>query len=99
MSLCPFKYSRENSEMLSSERQERRRWWNPTRRGAAVRDEGGHIAAMDTDSAMIVSTKEGGLIPCAGGLPRLKDYRVPSRQSAIRLTVRVKVLFFQLKKW
>src|SRR5205085_6221833 len=49
-----------------------------------VRDMGGHIAAMDTDSAMIVSTERGGLIPCAGGPHRLKDYRVPSGHSAIR---------------
>jgi hypothetical protein len=32
-----------------------------------VRDMGGQIAAMDTDSAMIVSTKDGGFVPCAGG--------------------------------
>jgi hypothetical protein len=31
----------------------------------AVRDRGGHIAAMDTESAMIVSTRDGGLVPCA----------------------------------
>jgi hypothetical protein len=50
----------------------------------AVRDMGGHIAAMDTDSAMIVSTKDGGLVPCAGGPHGLKDYRVPSGNAAIR---------------
>jgi len=49
-----------------------------------VRDMGGHIAAMDTDSAMIVSTKEGGWVPCAGGPHRLKNYRVPSGHAAIR---------------
>src|SRR2546422_11670143 len=38
-----------------------------------VRDMGGHIAAMDTDSAMIVSTKDGGFIPCAGGPDRLEN--------------------------
>jgi hypothetical protein len=49
-----------------------------------VRDRGGHIAAMDTDSAMIVSTKEGGLIPCAGGPHQLNKYQVPSGNTAIR---------------
>ena len=49
-----------------------------------VRDMGGHIAAMDTDSAMIVSTKDGGLIPCASGPDRLKNYTMPSGHSAIR---------------
>ena len=37
-----------------------------------MREMGGHIAAMDTDSAMIVSTKDGGLVPCAGGPHRLE---------------------------
>ena len=50
----------------------------------AVGDMGGQIAAMDTDSAMIVSTKKGGLVPCAGGSRRLKTYRVPSGHSAVR---------------
>jgi hypothetical protein len=50
----------------------------------AVRDKGGHIAAMDTDSAMIVSSKHGGLVPCAGGPHRLKHYHVPSGHAAIR---------------
>jgi len=50
----------------------------------AVRDRKGHIAAMDTDSAMIVSTKDGGLVPCAGGPHRLADYRVPSGNAAIQ---------------
>ena len=45
----------------------------------AVRDMGGHIAAMDTDSAMIVSTKDGGLIPCAGGPHHAR--KVPSRRA------------------
>src|SRR5437016_1755043 len=49
-----------------------------------VRDMGGQIAAMDTDSAMIVSTKNGGLVPCAGGEHRLEAYRVASGHSAIR---------------
>jgi len=49
-----------------------------------VRDLGGHIAAMDTDSAMIVSTESGGLTRCAGGPHRLKEYRLPSGHSAIR---------------
>ncbi len=50
----------------------------------AVRDVGGQIAAMDTDSAMIVSTKEGGLVPCAGGPYRLDAYQGPSGHAAIR---------------
>src|SRR5438477_2365162 len=49
-----------------------------------VRDMGGHIAAMDTDSAMIVSTKDGGLIPCAGGPERLAHYQEGSGNAAIR---------------
>jgi hypothetical protein len=49
-----------------------------------VRDMGGQIAAMDTDSAMIVSTKDGGLVPCAGGPHRLKNYEAPSGNAAIR---------------
>jgi hypothetical protein len=51
---------------------------------AVVRDMGGHIAAMDADSAMIVSTKNGGLVPCAGGPHHLKDYQLPSGHTAIR---------------
>jgi len=50
----------------------------------AVRDMGGHIAAMDTDSAMIVSTKDGGLVPCAGGPHRLRNYQAPGGHAAIR---------------
>jgi hypothetical protein len=50
----------------------------------AVRDRKGHIAAMDTDSAMIVSTKDGGLIPCAGGPGRLRNYTAPSGNAAIQ---------------
>jgi len=50
----------------------------------SVRDMGGQIAAMDTDSAMIVSTKDGGLIPCAGGPHRLNKYEAGSGNSAIR---------------
>jgi hypothetical protein len=50
----------------------------------AVRDMGGHIAAIDTDSAMIVSTRDGGLVPCAGGPYRLENYHVPSGHAAIR---------------
>ena len=49
-----------------------------------VRDMGGHIAAMDTDSAMIVSTKERVLVPCGGGPHRLENYRVPGGHDAIR---------------
>ena len=50
----------------------------------AVRDMGGQIAAMDTDSAMIVSTKDGGLVPCAGGPHRLENYHEGSGNAAIR---------------
>jgi hypothetical protein len=50
----------------------------------AVRDMGGQIAAMDTDSAMIVSTKDGGFVPCAGGPHRLEKYHQPSGHPAIR---------------
>ena len=49
-----------------------------------VRDMGGQIAAMDTDSAMIVSTKDGGLVPCAGGPHRLENYQAPSGNAAIK---------------
>jgi hypothetical protein len=49
-----------------------------------VRDMGGQIAAMDTDSAMIVSTKRGGWVPCAGGPHRPTDYQVGTRKAAIR---------------
>jgi hypothetical protein len=50
----------------------------------AVRDKGGHIAAMDTDSAMIVSTRDGGLVPCAGGPHRLENYQGPGGNAAIQ---------------
>jgi hypothetical protein len=50
----------------------------------AVRDMGGQIAAMDTDSAMIVSTKDGGLVPCAGGPHRLDNYQLGSGHAAIK---------------
>jgi len=50
----------------------------------AVRDMRGHIAAMDTDSAMIVSTKDGGLFPCAGGAGRLEKHHAPGSNAAIR---------------
>jgi hypothetical protein len=49
----------------------------------AVRDMGGHIAAMDTDSAMIVSTQNGGMIPCVGGPHHLEKYHAPSGHAAI----------------
>jgi hypothetical protein len=49
-----------------------------------VRDLVGRIAAMDTDSAMIVSTKHGGLVPCAGGPHRLANYQAGSENAAIR---------------
>ena len=49
-----------------------------------VGDMGSQIAAMDTDSAMIVSTEEGGLVPCAGGPHRLASYQEGSGNAAIR---------------
>lgn len=49
----------------------------------SVRDMGGQIAAMDTDSAMIVSTKDGGLAPCAGGPERLENYHEGSGNAAL----------------
>jgi hypothetical protein len=49
-----------------------------------VRDMGGQIAAMDTDSAMIVSIKDGGLVPCAGGPQRLENYQLPTGYAAVR---------------
>lgn len=48
-----------------------------------VRDKGGHIAAMDTDSAMIICTNDGGFVPCAGGPHRLKNYHEGSGNGAI----------------
>jgi len=50
----------------------------------AVRHMGGHIAAMDTDSAMIVSTRDGGLVPCAGSPHRLEKSHAPGGNAAIR---------------
>jgi hypothetical protein len=50
----------------------------------AVRKMGGHIAAMDTDSAIIVSTKDRGLVPCAGGKLTLDSYHLPSGNAAIQ---------------
>ncbi len=44
-----------------------------------VREHGGTIAAADTDSAMIVASPEGQLIPCSGG-----PHRLPSGRRAIR---------------
>ena len=48
-----------------------------------VRDMGGQIAAIDTDSGMIVSTKDGGLVPCAAGPHRLKNYQEGSGNAAV----------------
>jgi len=48
-----------------------------------VRDMGGQIAAMDTDSGMILSTRDGGLVPCAGGPQRLANYQEGSGNAAI----------------
>jgi len=44
-----------------------------------VREHGGTVAATDTDSAMIVASPEGGLIPCPGG-----PHRLPNGRRAIR---------------
>ena len=49
-----------------------------------MRDLGGQIAAMDTDGAMTISTKHGGLFPCAGGPDRLEKYRVESGHASVR---------------
>jgi hypothetical protein len=49
-----------------------------------VRDMGGQIAAMDTDSAMIVSTRDGGPVQCAGGPHRLENYQAPGGNAAIK---------------
>jgi hypothetical protein len=40
-----------------------------------VTELGGHIAFGDTDSAAIIATKRGGLVPCPGGPHRLRDGR------------------------
>jgi hypothetical protein len=49
----------------------------------AVREMGGHIAAMDTDSAMIVSTRDRGFVPCAGGPHTLGECQAPGGNDAI----------------
>lgn len=49
-----------------------------------MRDMGGQIAAMDTDSGMVVSTKDGGLIPCPGGPHRSDNYQEGSGSATIR---------------
>src|SRR5438445_5687856 len=49
-----------------------------------VRDMGGQIAAMDTDSAMIVSNQNGGLVPCAGGPLNVANYHAGSGNAAIQ---------------
>jgi hypothetical protein len=69
-----------------------------------VRDMGGQIAAMDTDSAMIVSTKDGGLVPCAGGRHRLEHYSDGSGNAAIRALSfaevdRIRERFESLSPW
>jgi len=48
-----------------------------------VRGMGSQIAAMDTDSAMLVSTKDGAWVPCAGGPHRLANYQEGSGNAAI----------------
>jgi hypothetical protein len=50
----------------------------------AVRDMGGQIAAMDTDSAMIVSTRDRGLVPCPGGPPKLEKHQLPRGNAAVQ---------------
>ena len=70
----------------------------------SVRDMGGQIAAMDTDSAMIVSTREGGSIPCAGGPNSLAHYNEGSRNAAIRALSfaevdRIRERFERLSPW
>ncbi len=69
-----------------------------------VRDLGGQIAAMDTDSAMIVSTKNGGLVPCAGGPHRVEKFQLPSRHAAVKALShdevdRIRNLFETLNPW
>jgi len=69
-----------------------------------VRDMGGQIAAMDTDSAMIVSTKDGGLVPCAGGRHRLEHYSDGSGNAAMRALSfaeadRIRERFESLSPW
>jgi hypothetical protein len=46
---------------------------------ALVKERGGQYAFCDTDSLFIVATKDGGLVPCAGG-----PCETPDRQEAIR---------------
>jgi hypothetical protein len=48
-----------------------------------VRDMGGQIAAMGTDSAMIDSTKDGGFVPCPGGSHKLTKYQEGTGNGAI----------------
>lgn len=69
-----------------------------------VRDEGGHIAAMDTDSAMIISTKDGGLVPCAGGPHRLVTYKAPGGNATVQALSfaevdRIRERFESLNPW
>jgi hypothetical protein len=49
-----------------------------------VQDMGSQISAIDTDSAMIVSTKDGGLVPCVGGSLKLANYQAGSGNAAIQ---------------
>ena len=70
----------------------------------AVRDRGGQIAAMDTDSAMIVSTVDGGLVPCPGGPHRLENHQVPSGNAAVHALAfnevdRIRARFEPLNPW
>jgi hypothetical protein len=69
-----------------------------------VRDMGGQIAAMDTDSAMIVSTKDGGVVPCAGGPHRLENYQLSTGYAAVRALSfaevdRIRARFEPLNPW
>jgi hypothetical protein len=59
---------------------------------------------MDTDSAMIVSTRDGGLVRCAGGPHKLPEYQLPSGNAAIRAlswseVERIREQFETLNPW
>jgi len=49
-----------------------------------VQDMGGQIAAMDTDSAMIVSTRDGELVPCYGGPHKIEKFEMPGGHAAVK---------------
>jgi hypothetical protein len=69
-----------------------------------VRDMGGQIAAIDTDSAMVISNRAGGLVPCAGGPYRLEHYQAGSGNAAILAlsfaeVERIRERFERLSPW